>query len=350
MSIRTRIALLLTPLVCTAVFFAQQNTPPPASAPASSPASRIDLDVVVTPKSGPAVAGLQQQDFTIFDNKALQRITSFRARSGSQDPVHIIMVIDAVNTTYQTIAYERGQIDKFLRANGGRLAQPMTLAFFTDKGTQLEQGFSTDGNGLSESFDHYDVGLRDIRRTSQYEANDRFQLSMNALRELVEQAARLPGRKMIFWVSPGWPILSGPRIDLDYKQQNQIFSSVVGLSTQLRQGRITLYSVDPLGSNEGVARTTYYQDFLKGVSKQSQVNVGDLSLQVLAVQSGGLALASDNDVASLLQKCLADTEAYYELSFVSAPADHRDEYHNLLVQVAKPGLTARTRTGYYAQP
>jgi hypothetical protein len=94
----------------------------------------------------------------------------------------------------------------------------------------------------------------------------------------------------------------------------------------------------------------YYQDFLKGVSKQSQVNVGDLSLQVLAVQSGGLALASDNDVASLLQKCLADTEAYYELSFVPAPADHRDEYHNLLVQVAKPGLTARTRTGYYAEP
>jgi VWFA-related protein len=346
MSIRTRIGFLLfTPVLCTAVFFAQQNTPP-----TSAPASRIDLDVVVTPKSGPAVAGLQQQDFTLFDNKAAQRITSFQARNGSQDPVHIILVIDAVNTAYQTIAYERGQIDRFLRANGGRLARPMTLAFFTDKGTQMEQGFSTDGNGLGESFDHYEIGLREIRRSSQYEANDRFQLSMTALRELIEQAAKLPGRKMIFWVSPGWPILSGPRIDLDYKQQNQIFSTVVGLSSQLRQARITLYSVDPLGSKEGVSRTLYYQDFLKGVSKPSQVNVGDLSLQVLAVQSGGLALASDNDVASLLQKCMADTEAYYELSFVPAQADHRDEYHNILVQLAKPGLIARTRTGYYAQP
>jgi VWFA-related protein len=346
MSIRTRIGFLLfTPVLCTAVFFAQQNSQPP-----SAPASRIDLDVVVTPKSGPAVAGLQQQDFTLFDNKAPQRITSFQARSGSQDPVHIILVIDAVNTAYQTIAYERGQIDKFLRANGGRLAQPTTLAFFTDKGTQLEQGFSSDGNGLSESFDHYDIGLRDVRRSSQYEANDRFQLSMTALRELLEQAAKLPGRKMIFWISPGWPILSGPRMDLNYKQQNQIFSTVVGLSTQLRQARITLYSVNPLGSNEGVGRELYYQDFLKGVSKPNQVSVGDLSLQVLAVQSGGLALAADNDVAALLQKCLADTEAYYELSFVPAQADHRDEYHNLLVQVAKPGLTVRTRTGYYAQP
>jgi VWFA-related protein len=346
MSIRSRIGfLLLAPVLCTPIFFAQQNAQPPAV-----PSSTIDLDVVVTPKSGPAVGGLQQQDFTIFDNKAAQHITSFHARNSSQDPVHIILVIDAVNTTYSSIAYERGEIDKFLRANGGRLAQPMTLAFFTDKGTQLQEGFSNDGNGLSESFDHYDVALRQIRRSSQYEANDRFQLSMTALRELVEQAAKLPGRKVIFWVSPGWPILSGPHIDLSYKQQSQIFSSVVGLSTELRQARITLYSVDPLGTNEGVARTLYYQDFLKGVSKQNQVNVGDLSLQVLAVQSGGLALASNNDVSQLLEKCMADTEAYYELSFVPAPADHRDEYHNLLVQVAKPGLTARTRTGYYAQP
>src|SRR5277367_4516487 len=122
MSIRTRIGFLLfTLLVCSAVFFAQQNTPQPSSASAS----RIDLDVVVTPKSGPAVAGLQQQDFTIFDNKAPQHITSFQAHNGSQDPVHIILVIDAVNTGYQILAYERGQIDKFLRANGGRLAQPM---------------------------------------------------------------------------------------------------------------------------------------------------------------------------------------------------------------------------------
>jgi VWFA-related protein len=137
MSIGTRIGFhLSTTVLCTSVFFAQQNTQP-----TSAPASRVDLDVVVTPKSGPAVAGLQQQDFTIFDNKAPQRITSFQVRSGSQDPVHVILVVDAVNTAYQTIAYERGQIDKFLRANGGRLAQPMTLAFFTDKGTQLEEDF-----------------------------------------------------------------------------------------------------------------------------------------------------------------------------------------------------------------
>ena len=49
---------------------------------------------------------------------------------------------------------------------------------------------------------------------------------MKALHELAEHEAKLPGRKMIFWVSPGWPLLSGPGIQLDGKQQNQIFSTL----------------------------------------------------------------------------------------------------------------------------
>jgi VWFA-related protein len=334
---------LLVPLLSAVVLSAQQNVSP-------APASRIYLDVVVTPKSGPPVANLQQQDFIIFDNKTQQHVTSFQAFSGSQGPIHVILVIDAVNSSYQSIAYQREQIDKFLRADGGRLAKPMALAFFTDTGTRIQEGFSTDGNALSASLAQYAIGLRNIRRSSQYGAIDRFHLSITALREIAGQVANLPGRKMIFWMSPGWPLLAGPGIELDAKQQNQIFATIVDLSTQLRQARTTVYGIDPLGSSEGVGRTFYYQNFVKGISKASQVSLGDLSLQVLATQTGGLALSSSNDVASLLQKCLADTEAYYGLSFDSAPADHRDEYHRLEIQLIKPGLTARTRQGYYAQP
>jgi len=337
--------LLLAPLLYAAVLPARQNTP---STP--SPASRIYLDVVVTPKSGPPVANLQQQDFVLLDNKTPQPTTSFRAFGGSGEPLEIVLVIDAVNTSYQNLAYQRDEIDKFLRANDGHLTQPTALAFFTDTGTQMQQGFSTDGNAISASFDQQVIGLRTIHRNSQYGASDRFQLSMKALGELASHEADRPGRKLIFWISPGWPLLSGPRIDLSSKQLDQLFATIVGLSTQLRQARITLYSVDPLGSSEGLGRTFYYQGFLKGVSKPSQVSVGDLSLQVLATQSGGLALSSSNDVVSLLQKCLADTEAYYAISFDPAPADRRDEYHSLEIRLSKPGLTARTRQGYYAQP
>src|SRR3984885_11039085 len=217
MFIRTTFALaLLAPMLCTAASSAQRET---TSTPAA--ASNISLAVVVTPKSGRPVADLQQQDFTILDNKTPRHITSFHAFGGSQAPIHVLIVLDAVNVPYQSIAYSRGEIDKFLHANGGRLAYPTQLAFFTDKGMQVQQGFSTDGNELSSSLDQYGVALRDIRRSSQWQESERFDLSISALRSFTESQANLPGRKLILWVSPGWPLLSGPRIYLDYKQQNQ---------------------------------------------------------------------------------------------------------------------------------
>ena len=104
MSIGPRFGLfLLVPLLCTVGLCAQQNVPS-----TSAPASRIDLDVVVTPKSGPPVADLQQQDFTLLDNKTPKHVTSFKAVNGSQDAVHVILVIDAVSSPYERIAYERG--------------------------------------------------------------------------------------------------------------------------------------------------------------------------------------------------------------------------------------------------
>jgi VWFA-related protein len=345
-SIHLRCGLLVcASFLCTAALCAQQN-----ATPAPAPASRIDLDVVVAAKSGAPVSDLQQQDFTLFDNKTPRHLTSFQAIAGSQNTTHILLVIDAVNTSYENIAYERGEVDKFLRANGGHLPQPTALAFFTDTGTQIQSTYTTDGNALSTSFDQYAIGLRNVRRSSQYQGQERLSLSVKALGQVVMHESDLPGRKLIFWVSPGWPLLSGPGIQLDAKQQNQIFASIVGLSTDLRRARVILYSISPLGTNEGLGRTFYYQSFLKGVSDAHKADLGNLSLQVLAVQSGGLALTSSNDVASLLQQCLADAGSYYELSFDPSPADRRDEYHSLEIRVDKPGLTARTRQGYYAQP
>jgi VWFA-related protein len=346
MFIRMPFALaLLAPMLCTAALSAQQKMPSTQTA-----ASSISLDVVVTPKSGPPVADLQQQDFTILDNKTPRHITSFHAFGGSQAPIHVLIVLDAVNVPYESIAYSRGEIDKFLHANGGQLAYPTQLAFFTDTGMQIQQAFSTDGNELSSSLDQYAVSLRNIHRSSQYQGSERFDLSINAIRSLSESEANLPGRKLILWVSPGWPLLSGPRIYLDDKQEKQLFSMIVGLSTQMREAAVTLYNVNPIGAAEGVGRSFYYQDFLKGVSKLSQVQIGDLSLQVLATQSGGLVFTGSNNLTGMLQQCVADGQAYYELSFDPPTADHPNEYHQIEVQVAKPGLTARTREGYYLQP
>ena len=68
-----------------------------------------------------------------------------------------------------------------------------------------------------------------------------------------------------------------------------------------------------------------------------------------AVHSGGLALTTGNDLAELLQKRFADTEATMKSPFETPAASQPDEYHRLEIRLAKPGLKARTRESYYAQ-
>ena len=89
---------------------------------------------------------------------------------------------------------------------------------------------------------------------------------------------------------------------------------------------------------------------MKGVTAAKQVEVGNLGLQVLASQSGGLVLNSSNDLAGEIATCVNDANAFYILTFEGAAGDGPNEYHALEVNIDKPALEARTRSGYYAQP
>ena len=350
MSIIARAQLLLVASLLLVPVSRSQEASTAAPSAATADASEIQLDVVATPKSGPPSAELRREDFTILDNKVPQPISSFKAIGGEKAPVQVLLLIDAVNTSYENIAFERGELDKYLKANGGHLPYPTALAVFTDTNTQIQQGFTTDGNGLSKDLGNIAIGLRDIRRSAGfYGAAERFDLSLRALEQLASREASVPGRKLVLWISPGWPLLSGPGIQLSSKEQQQLFGSIVGISHALRQARITLYSLDSYGASENLARADYYQSFLKGVSKPSQVDIGDLSLQALAVQSGGLALNSTG-VQKMIERCVADASAYYELSFRPLPTETPATYHHIEVKLTQAGLTPRTRQGYYTQP
>jgi VWFA-related protein len=297
---------------------------------------------------------LQKQDFTVLDDKQSKEIVSFHAVDKATDdpPVEIILVVDAVNTSFQSVSLERIELKKFLLRNGGKLAVPMSLLIFTDTGTKMQNGFSRDGNALAAMYDQYETGLRYNNRSQGfYGAEERFDMSIKTLTSLMTYEKTRPGRKLIIWFSPGWPLLSGPRVELSRKNEQQVFDSIVALSAGLREAHMTLYSIDPLGmSDAGGTRTFYYKEFLKGVPSPNKALPGNLGLQVLAVQSGGLVLNSTNDLVGAIADCASDADAFYVLSFDGARADHANEFHALAVTVDKPGIAARSRTGYYAQP
>jgi VWFA-related protein len=362
---RAGVFLLCLSWASLPVFAQLQTGPMPAggqlqSPPISHARDRIVLDVVVTDKAGKPVKGLEEKDFSVLDDGHPQSLQSFQAVDGvvaadikpAEPPVKVIMLIDEVNTNFSRVAYERDEIKKFLLQNNGVLPYPTSFVFFSDTGVQIQEGSSRDGNALLASFEQHETALRSIRRGEGfYGAVERFQLSLNTLNSLVAKEGPTPGRKIVIWISPGWPILSGPGIELTAKNQAGLFASVVAASTALRLARITLYSVDPQGAEAaGGLREFYYQDFLKPAAAAKNTQAGNLALQVLAVQSGGLALPASNDITAQLMHCVTDVDAVYTLTIDPAHADRPNEFHAIQVKVATPGLTARTRNGYYAQP
>jgi VWFA-related protein len=319
---------------------------------------KIQLDVLVADGAGRPVAGLEKQDFALSDNKKPQPILSFRAVDGTtgngtsgDPPVEVILLIDATNNSLTRVAYERSQIESFLRQNGGHLTQPATLMIFSERGVQVGPKPSTDGNQLAQELDKSGATMHVVQRSGGYDAIERMELSLKTLRSIAAVEAQKPGRKMLIWIGPGWPMLEGPGYQASNATQRSLFNMIVETIRTLRESRITMYNVNPLDpESTGMMRAGFYKSFLKGVPSARQVESGDLAVPVFAIHSGGRVFDIADDLVHELNSCVAEAKVYYTLGFDPPSAERTDEYHELEVKVDKPQLKARTNTGYYAQP
>jgi VWFA-related protein len=348
--------------------FAQQqlvSSPSVTQQPTSSPDSAKDqfvLDVVVTDKSGTAIKGLEEKNFAVRDKGQPAKVVSFHAvdtlstaASADNLPVKIILFIDELNTSYNRLASERIELERFLQQNGGKLPHPVALYFFSQTGLEKQNDFTTDGNALKSLLDKHVMELRtDQRSQGFYGDQQRFQRSLNALNAIAGSEVNEPGRKIMIWVSPGWPILAGANVTISANDQKALLTSIIAVSTALREARMTVDMIDPLGARDqkdvqqqGV---NYYEEFLKPVTDAKSVEAGHLALQVVAVHSGGLVLNVNNDIVGELNRCIADASAYYTLTLDKSSTDKPDVYHAIDVKVDTPKVTARTLRGYYTRP
>jgi len=318
----------------------------------------IGLDVVVTDKDGRPVSGLDADSFTVLDNGQPQKILGFHSSVGpgaastgeSEPPTEVLILIDTVNTSLTDVAYERQQIDTFLRQSSGKLTTPVTILFFNGDGANRLAASSRDGNALADALDKEAPNLRPVRRSQGfYGAEEKIQLSLETLSTLAVEESTRPGRKMLLWISPGWPLLVRTDSWTSSREDKTIFAEIVAMSTALREARVTLYAIDPERGTDSL-EWYRYEEYRKPVTKAANADLDRLALQVITEQSGGRAVGFSKEYLSgTIATVLKDADTYYHLSFNPPPASHEDEYHALKITVNKPGLTARTRSGYYNQ-
>jgi VWFA-related protein len=329
----------------------QRPSPKPKSAVIAE--GRIKLDVVVDDSDGKAVLGLQPWEFKILDNNEPRKVLSFSAFGDAgvkpDPPVEMILVMDTLNLPFQQVAFVRGEIGEFFRQNGGNLKQPVTLVLLSDAGIRFQPRPSTDGNAIATVVEGIEGSVSTINSAMGGEGYvERFQRSAKAMDNIAQNEARKPGRKLLIWVGPGWPLLSRPADGYSDKEQRRNFANIIEMSTALRQARITAYSVAP-GAG-ATPNALFYRTFLNPVKTYRDADFGNLALKVLVTQTAGRILGPDNDLVRQINRCVEDANAFYRISFDPPAAEHPDEYHDLKVVVNKPGVTVRSNSGYYNEP
>jgi VWFA-related protein len=343
--------LFVFPLVFV-VIHAQQGSPAAASEPTQVQQRPIFLDVSVTDRSHKTVADLEPFDFSVLDENRPQKIMGFRRADGTtgskiDPPEEVIIVLDAVNLPYQPVTRVRLELEKFLRANGGHLAQPVSIYIFASDGLHVQPTPSKDGNALANIVDQAGGTMRAREITGGvYAIEEQFKDSYKAITGIAENMSHKPGRKELIWLGSGWPLLNERFFIQTNVSRQTYYHQIAALQNKLREARITIYCVY---ATAGITNTLY-EKFLEPVREVKKMEIGNLGLQVLALHSGGRVLGPGNDVAGLIDECVAEIGEYYTLALTPPPAAKPDEYHDLKVQLARPGLTVKTVTGYYNEP
>ena len=192
-----------------------------------------------TDKAGKPVIGLQAQDFTLLDDHQAITPTSFRAvdlaARTAAPPLEAVVVIDEINADIANRGRQQEAVTSFLNADGGHL--PLAggrWCFSLIMGLDIRSQPLKMATRWRHSSVRIPPSLRLVNRSTAFGPFERYQLSLKALDALIGYESTKPGKKLVVWVSPGWPLLSRTSNDITNKDQQQIFQAIVHISTELR--------------------------------------------------------------------------------------------------------------------
>ncbi|MGB6691562.1 MAG: VWA domain-containing protein [Terracidiphilus sp.] len=339
-------ALLLVPLQQRLTAQDSQVVSPPPAMLAAEGLAR--LDVVVTDKTGKPATGLAPGDFALLDNGQPAKIVSWQAfnpLSAKPYPsVQVVLVIDEADGESPQLSAAIRDVEKYLRRNDGHLEVPVSIVRLSKGEIWETPAPLTDGNALAQVIAHPNARLSYFSKIADKGAAGKNGLpfALNALGSIAIQRRQVPGKKLMFWVGPGWDVVTK-----SVRSNYGAFDWITEFSTRLREARIALYcATDWLSPNLNFN----YHDFSKGITSAGSALYTNLALEVLATQSGGGLLQGSNDPAELIAGRIEAERASYTLTIAVPRTDHVDEYHDVRVELDKPDLTAHTSTGYYDEP
>jgi VWFA-related protein len=343
----------------------QPRPQPPATAGSAQPlppqptfragVSVVNVDVVVSDRTGQPVTDLTQADFEILENGKPQDIEQFklvrvdgRVAPGAPEPREIrslgdeetqlarddvrtfVIFLDDYHVTRAMAMRARQRLIPFVRSQIGpndiiAIMHPLTPVsaltftrsqdFIVDALNRFE-GRADDlfaRNPAESAYQHR--SQRDIRAI-------RRQVVLSALQGLAVRLGSVrEGRKSVLYVSEGFvagSLAAGSLLD-------DVF-------TAANRHNVAFYPLDPRGlTNGSLANLRRTRDLMS----------------LLAEETGGRATIGRNSFEHGLADMVRDSSAYYLLGYTTR-AGNDGKFHEIKVRVTRKGVDVRARKGYWA--
>ena len=410
--------ILLLQIVVGAV--AQQPAPSPSPPPQASQSQKpedvdvvrittnlVQVDAVVTDKSGKVVTDLKPEEVQIFEDGRQQKITHFTYYVAESPPAEkpakpatvdknappvppnrlrpedirrtIALVVDDLGLSFESTYYVRRALKKFvdeqmqpgdlvaiIRTSGGMGA----LQQFTSDKRQLYaaiervkwNSIGRSGVGAFAAIEQPTSGDRGAEIDAfNEEANqtrqDMFAVgTLGAISYVVKGLKTLPGRKSILLISDGFRIYN-----LDDPTRNYLARyRLQRLIDEAGRASVVIYTMNATGlqtlgftaADDLSGRDT--QQLQEAMtSRRNAAFETQAGLDFLARETGGIPIRNTNDLSGGIKRVMEDQKGYYLIGYRPDNSTFdarigRRTFHKLTLKVTRPGkFNVRMRNGFF---
>jgi VWFA-related protein len=414
LTIAGAVALLLTgPSTRPATVQAQGQAPAPPAGQTQQPTFRvttdlISTDVIVRDRKGQFVADLDASDFEVLEDGVKQEVVSFflshGGRTYNQQTVQapaaapqegillppsrptndasgriFIIFIDDLHLDFRSTPRTRDLLKRMLKT----LIHDGDMFGIVSTGTSsISQQLTYDRQILEHAINRVTGGAlkpSEILSASwgaqgPLEVRHRAHVAFETAHELVKNLERVQNRrKAVIYLSSGYDFNPFERTHFDQQVERlnttaeqlafdpfqmaarsqqtlneaDLIAEMTFLTRAANRANASFYTIDPRGlvAGQDVDEEINYQDWLE------HVNETQITLRVLAEETGGFAIVNQNDFDKGLKRIDAETSDYYLLGYYSNNPDPLKRNRRLTVRVVgREDLEVQHRQAYSLRP
>ena len=326
----------------------------------------ISIDVDVLDAGGvPVISGLAEGDFAVLEDGQTKSLLAYEPPTAAISapvadplPVHsvarTVMLLDVLNAELADVPFAVTSIRKFLIAQPAQLASPTELLVLGDTSLNVEQRFTVDREALLHALDGMSPESSMKARHGNF-AEERYQETITALREIAMQNRGEPGRVNVLWLGRGGPNLDSRRLQPgsvgallheDHETANLLVYSRTHLYLVFPGNHV---DVNPLGTSKPIE---FADAEITAMAARADFGASDpfdsyMNFGVFVNLSGGAVLAGQNDMEARMASVVASGIRSYTLSYLPLDSVAGDGFRRIRVSLRNADLHLTGQKGYF---